>query len=441
MRRSTLYILSLVLLVFGLAAAGCGDDDGGGGGGGAASDVSGNVSVSGVWTGQEARSFQKVLDGFEQKYPNVSVKYRPVGDEIPTVLSTAVAGGNPPDVASVAQPGFVRDFVEKDALKPIDFAKDTLDENFSKDVVDVSTVGGKPYGVLFKAANKSTVWYNVPLFDQAGVRPPDDFDAFLDAAKTLKASGTRAYSLGASDGWTLTDLFENIYLRQAGADKYDQLAEHEIPWTDQSVKDALETMAQIVGDEGNIAGGVSGALQTDFPGSVTKAFKEDPEAAMVIEADFVESEIVNSTKSKPETDFNYFDFPSIDGSPPTVLGGGDIVVMFDDSPAARALVEYLATPEAAEIRAKGGGYSSANKNVSETAYEDPLLRETATAIGDAEVFRYDLSDLQPPRFGATVGQGLWKLFQDFLRNPDDVDGITQEMESAAKRAFSGSAGS
>jgi ABC-type glycerol-3-phosphate transport system substrate-binding protein len=436
MRRSTLYMLSVVALVVGVSIAGCGGDDNKGGGGNG-TNVSGNVSMSAVWVGQEARSFQKVLDGFKKKYPNVNVKFRPVGDEIPTVLSTAVAGGNPPDVAAVAQPGFVRDFVDKGALKPIDFAKDTLEENFSKDVIDVATVKGKPYGVLFKAANKSTVWYNVPLFEQAGVKTPEDFDAFLQGAKTLKASGTRAYSLGASDGWTLTDLFENIYLRQAGPDKYDQLAEHEIPWTDQSVKDALETMAKILGDTGNIAGGTSGALQTDFPGSVTKAFKDDPDGAMVLEADFVESEILNSTKAKPETDFNYFDFPSINDSPPTVLGGGDIVVMFDDSPAARALVEYLATPEAAEIRAKGGGYSSANKNVSETAYDDPLLRQTAKAIGDAEVFRYDLSDLQPPKFGATIGQGLWKQFQDFLRNPDDVDGITQEMEAAAKKAFEG----
>jgi ABC-type glycerol-3-phosphate transport system substrate-binding protein len=433
-RRLSLYVVTAVLAVLGLVAAGCGGDNDEGGGGGN-ENVSGSLSMSAVWTGQEARSFQKVLDGFEKKYPNVNVKFRPVGDEIPTVLSTAVAGGNPPDLAAVAQPGLVRDFVQKGALKPVDFADDTLKDNFSQDVIDVSTVDGKPYGVLFKAANKSTVWYNVPLFEQAGVESPKDFDAFLKAAQTLKASGTKAYSLGASDGWTLTDLFENIYLRQAGPEKYDQLAEHRIPWTDPSVKEALRTMARILGDTGNIAGGTSGALQTDFPGSVTKAFKDDPDAAMVLEADFVESEILNSTKAKPETGFNFFDFPSIDGSPPTVVGGGDTVVMFKDSPAARALVEYLATPEAAEIRAKGGGYSSANKNVSDDAYTDPLLRQSAKAITDAEVFRYDLSDLQPAKFGATVGQGLWKQFQDFLRNPNDVDGITQQMEQSAKRAF------
>jgi ABC-type glycerol-3-phosphate transport system substrate-binding protein len=431
--RFSQYVLATIVAAFGLVIAGCGDDDGGGGGGGA--NVSGNLTISGVWTGQEARSFRAVLEGFTQDNPDVTVKYNPVGDQIPTVLSTAVQGGNPPDLAAVAQPGLVRDFVERNALKPLDFAESTINDNFSEGAVEAGTVDGKPYGLLFKAANKSTVWYNVPLFEEAGVEPPEDFDALLEAARTLRASGTRAYSVGAADGWTLTDLFENIYLRQAGPEKYDQLATHDIPWTDQSVKDALETMARIVGDTDNIVGGTSGALETDFTTSVANAFKNNPDGAMVLEGDFVESEITESTPAEPETGFNVFDFPSIDGSGPAVVGGGDTIVMFDDSPAAQALVEYLATPEAAEIWAQRGGYSSANKNVDDSAYEDPLLRETATAIADAETFRFDLSDLQPAAFGATVGQGLWKEFQDFLRNPDDVDGAAQAMERSAARAF------
>ena len=71
----------------------------------------------------------------------------------------------------------------KNALKPIDFAKSTIDDNFSEGAVEAGTVDGKLYGLLFKAANKSTVWYNVPLFEQAGVEPPEDFDAFLEAPR------------------------------------------------------------------------------------------------------------------------------------------------------------------------------------------------------------------------------------------------------------------
>jgi alpha-glucoside transport system substrate-binding protein len=53
------------------------------------------------------------------------------------------------------------------------------------------------------------------------------------------------------------------------------------------------------------------------------------------------------------------------------------------------------------------------------------------------VFRFDLSDLQPAAFGATAGQGMWKLFQDFLQSPDDVDGIAQQLEDSAARAYGG----
>jgi ABC-type glycerol-3-phosphate transport system substrate-binding protein len=112
-----------------------------------------------------------------------------------------------------------------------------------------------------------------------------------------------------------------------------------------------------------------------------------------------------------------------------------MVVMFKDNPAARSFVQYLATPEAAEIWVKRGGFSSPNQNVDENAYPDAILRSTATALAEAETFRFDLSDLQPSAFGGTVGQGLFKLFQDFLANPDDVDGIAQKMEDEAAKAF------
>jgi alpha-glucoside transport system substrate-binding protein len=430
-----------LLMAFLLAAAACGGDDeatgtgAGTGTAGAAECGSGEVSLMGIWVGTEQKSIRAVLDGFEEQCPDVSVTYNAAGDNIVTVLATAVQGGNPPDLATIAQPGTIAEYADRGEIKPIEFARDTIEANYSESAVELGTIDGQLYSFLFKGANKSTVWYNVPLFEDAGVEAPADWDAFLEAAQTIKASGVPAYSIGGADGWTLTDLFENIYIRTAGPEMYDQLATHEIPWTDQSVKDALTEMGKILGDTDNIAGGTEGALQTDFPTSVTNAFGDDPKAAMVLEADFVAGEIVNSTNAKPETGFNVFSFPSINDSPPAVVGGGDQLVMFNDTPAAQALVEYLATPEAAQIWVERGGFSSPNTGVPEDAYPDPILRETATALAEAETFRFDLSDLQPSAFGGTVGQGLFKLFQDFLSNPDDVDGIAQQMEDAAAKAY------
>jgi ABC-type glycerol-3-phosphate transport system substrate-binding protein len=439
MLRHRLHLLLLLLvLALAAAAAGCGgdDDDGdeaAGNGETGAEQVSGTISMMAVWTGEEQASFQAVIDGFKEEQPDVTVNYRSGGDELATLLSTAVEGGNPPDLAAVAQPGLMKDFAGKGAIQSMDFAKDMIVENFGDSVAEVGQVDGVQYGLLFKAANKSTVWYNVKAFEDAGVEAPEDWDAFLEGADTVKASGLPAYSIGGADGWTLTDLFENIYIRSAGAEKYDQLASHEIPWTDQSVKDALAEMAKVVGDGENIVGGTTGALQTDFPTSVSNVFSASPKAAMVIEGDFVPGVVESPIQA--ETGYNVFDFPAIDDSPSSVVGGGDMVVMFKDSPAAQAFVEYLASPEAAQIWAERGGFSSPNKQVDSSVYPDAILQKTAGAIGEAEVFRFDLSDLQPAAFGGTVGQGLFKLFQDFLKNPDDIDGITQQMEAAAAKAF------
>ena len=440
MRKYRLHLFVLVL-VLGLAwlAAGCGGDDDEAADTGATETTedgggaSGSISIMGTWSGPEQAGFQAVIDGFTEQNPDVDVQYNSAGDALPTVLSTAVEGGNPPSIAAVAQPGLIQDYADREAVKPISFAQDVIAENFNESVIQVGTFNDELYGLLFKAANKSTVWYNVQAFEDAGIESPATWEDFLAAAETLKASGIPAYSLGGAEGWTLTDLFENIYIRTAGPENYDKLSRHEIPWTDQTVKDALTEMVKVVGDADNVAGGKQGALQSDFATSVSNVFAESPKAAMVIEGDFVPG--VVESPLEPESGYNVFTFPSINDSPPAVVGGGDLFVMFEDNPATQAFFEYLATPEAAQIWAEKGGFSSPNVNLDTSVYPSPILQETAGAIAEAETFRFDLSDLQPGEFGGTEGQGLWKLFQDLVNNPDDIDGIAQQMEQAASKAF------
>jgi hypothetical protein len=326
----------------------------------------------------------------------------------------------------------MRDFVSGGNLKDIEFARKTVEDNFAESWVDLASVDNKLYGVFFKGANKSTVWYNVHAYEDAGIEPAEDWDAFLQNAETLKQSGVPAWSIGGADGWVLTDWFEQIYIRLAGPEKYDQLTNHEIPWTDPSVKETLTELQKVFGDTDNIAGGTNGALQANFPESVTNVFSDPPKAATVYEGDFVAGVITDETTAKPQTDFNVFDFPSVNGSEPAVVGGGDMIVMFKDNPAAQALVEYLATAEAAEIWAKLGGFSSPNKNVDPSVYPDEILRKTASALAEAETFRFDLSDLTPSAFG---GDQMFTILQDFLKNPDDVDGTATKLEAAAKQAY------
>ena len=401
------------------------------------SAVSGSITFDGIWTGSEATAFGKVIKAFNKVYPKVKVNYKPVGNNVPTVLATAIAGGHPPDMADIAQPGLVKQLAQQGHLKSINYAKSTIAANFAPAWQTLGSVGGKQYALVFKAANKSLLWYNVPAFKAAGVAAPKTWAQLTSAAKTLQASGTPAFSIGGADGWTLTDLFENIYLRTYGAAKYEALSAHKIKWTDASVTKALKTMAQVLGNSSNLAGGTSGALTYGFNDSVTNAFASPPKAAIVFEGDFVGGVITSSTKAKPKTGFNTTPFPSITAgaNSSAVEIGGDLFVTFRDTPAIEAFVKFLATAPAANAWAKIGGFGTGNKNVSPSIYPDAITRATEAPIGQAKSVVFDMSDEQPASFGATTGQGEWGIFQQFLKKPSDVSGIQKKLEAAATAAY------
>src|SRR5437764_3134202 len=148
MRYRSLLAALAVALAFGAAACG-----GGGGGNNKAkgnTEVSGSLSMMAIWAGEEQTSFQAVIDGFKQQYPKVSVKYTSGGDNLAPLLSTAVQGGNPPDIAALGQPGLVADFAKKGAIKSIDDMKSKIVDAFGDDVAAAGQVDGKQYAVMFK---------------------------------------------------------------------------------------------------------------------------------------------------------------------------------------------------------------------------------------------------------------------------------------------------
>ncbi|WP_369271424.1 ABC transporter substrate-binding protein [Streptomyces sp. R11] len=433
-------------LALSLTACGGDDNDSGNEQGGSGQETADTVTlpklngesleVAAVWTGAEQENFKKVLAEFEKR-TGAKVTFVPAQDPIINFLGSKVAGGQPPDIAMLPQPGAIKQAVDKKWAKPLGAeAIKELQENYSQGWQDIGKVDNKQYGVYYKAANKSLIWYNAQVFENAGATEPKTWDELLTTAQTVYDSGVTPFSVGGAEGWTLTDWFENVYLSQAGPEKYDQLARHEIKWTDPSVKDALTTLAQVWGKKDYVAGGADGALQTDFPASVTQVFTggDQPKAAMVYEGDFAQVNITQA-KAKVGTDAKVFPFPTVGDTAP-VVSGGDAAVILQDSKAAQALATFLASPDAATIQAKLGGYLSPNKNVDNSAYPNEVQQKIAKALIDSgDDFRFDMSDQAPQAFGGTPGKGEWKALQDFLKNPSDVAGTQQKLEADAAAAF------
>jgi hypothetical protein len=392
------------------------------------------VEVAAVWSKDEQKNFEAVLKAFSDN-TGATATFTSTGDAIGTVLGSRIASKNPPDVAILPQPGLLHDLAAKGALKELDSSTASLvKENFGQTWIDLGSANGKFYGVFYKVANKSTVWYNVNAFKNAGVNAPKSLTDMATVLNTLSASGVKPLSVGGADGWTLTDWFENAYLNLAGKDNYVKLTTHSIKWTDQSVKDTFKALGQVLQDK-YVAGGLSGALQTDFPTSVSNIAGNPPKAAIVYEGDFVEGILTGTAKMKPETDFNFFPFPGPTGPTNSVMVGGDVAVRMTDNPAGVELEKYLASPEAFQIWGAKGGITSGNKKVSLSIYPDAVAKAAAQSLTSAQTVVYDMSDQAPSAFGSTKGSGEWADLQLWLKNPTNIDAACAQLEKDAVAAY------
>jgi alpha-glucoside transport system substrate-binding protein len=393
------------------------------------------VEIVAVWQDVEAARFERVLTGFEEATGADVTFTSTSGDDIASVLDARIEAGAVPDLALLPQPGLLRRYAREGVIIPIDAViDDATIANWSSEWRDLGSVDGRLYALWFKAAHKSLVWYRIAAFERAGVVPPSDLDGLVEVAEAVVATGTPAFAISGGDQWTYTDWFENLYLRLAGPDRYDALAERRLPWTDPSVVDTLTLMGRLLSAR-NAAGGPDGVAATSFPDSVALVFDGDAGPAMVVEGDFVAGMITGSTEAKPGVDADVFAFPDADPARRLVVGGGDAVAMLRDTPVARALVAYLATPAAAERWAREGGFVSPNEDVDLAVYPDEIGRAIARSLIEAgDGFRFDLSDLQAASFGSRSGEGMQGILASFLADPSDPALTARDLEAAAQAA-------
>jgi ABC-type glycerol-3-phosphate transport system substrate-binding protein len=409
----------------------------------------GSVTLWAEWTSTEQQDFKAVLVPFEDS-TGIKVQYTGKGSNMDTALDAAVAGGAPPAVALVPDPGTLNTLASKHAIQPLAPIIGSEANSFGSAWGNLASYNNKLYGVWFKSANKNTVYYNPAVFAAAGIKSaPTKWSQLLADEATLAHGGTYApVSLCTDIGWPVADLFQNLFLKLNGAVAYNQLAAHTMKWSSPDVTKTFAELAQLVGTGGsNLLGGMKGALADgSFPNCVASVFpaKGSPTAAMVFEGDFVTSSVPTNykpgngksctLKATATPCFNTFNFPAPSGSAyaSELQGAGDVAMLLKSNPQSRALIKYLASSNAAEIWANLGGFASANKKVPLSAYPDPVSRADAKALTSAKAFVFSLDDLQ-------VGwePKLWADMLNVLQNPSasNVTSVETLMDTQATTAL------
>ncbi|CAN5560994.1 ABC transporter substrate-binding protein [soil metagenome] len=440
--RKFRFLASALSLVLVLAACSPGADPGStgadpGSSGGTGADVEegdGSIVVTSLWGGTEQEAFEAVLAAFTEE-TGIEAQYEANRTDYATVLRTRIQGGEPPDVAIIPGIGTLRSLAREGSLIPLSelgVAQADIEGNYAPGILDVGVVDDELYGIMVKLNSKATIWYSPERFEEMGVEPAEDWDGLLQLTEDIKAAGATPWSLGAADGWTLTDWFEIMYLKMHGTDAYDTLFSPDGDWTDDTVQATIDKMLEILSDE-NVDGGVDGASATAFVDAIGKVFSTSPSAELYYGGGFVggiaTGDDVNPDLAGQEgTAIDWFPFPTIDGNGEgLVTYGGDVMAALVADSDVAAFMEYLTTAEAGQVWAEGGTIISPIVDVDTSVYPTSLIQAEAEQVTSAEAVRFDGSDLLP-------GVDLGALLQSAFRG-EDMAPLLEEFQTQVSTAW------
>jgi alpha-glucoside transport system substrate-binding protein len=374
------------------------------------------VTVQTQWISGEGDNFEAAITPFEEATGiDISVIEVPSGQH-ETLANVSLNGGAAADIIQLAQPSTILQYAGQGLLKDIDTIVGDIDLLKSQLPTDAYTSGDMVYAIPYKAGLKSVVWYPIKAFADRGYEVPTTYDELIALSDQIIADGEGnpwcvGISADAATGWIITDWIEDVMIRTAGQDAYNQWVAGELPFSSPEVTNAFDLVGKILFSPDYVLGGSTAILSTPQTDPMDPMFNDDmanPGCWMHKQSDWYAPDFNPDMKATGETkfivgeDIGLFYFPVIDeavGNP--VLYAGDAFMVTQDRPEVRAVAQFFATPQSIEAWVKAGSAISLNNTTPvDWSAGNYKLETAANLISNATFLSFDGSDLMPPSVGA-----------------------------------------
>lgn len=327
-----------------LVLAGCGDDGDGGGGGNDGGDLT-------VWIMEPGNpEVQATIDGFadafeaEREGVTVTVEYVPWPDAH-TQLTTAVAGGQVPDVTEIGNT-MTAEFAEAGAFAEVEAPAGAA---FVEGLSQSSVVEGVTYGYPWYAGARALL-YRTDVFEDAGVEVPQTWDELLEVGDTIAAEVDDIDPIHVAGGY---QHMNQPLIWGTGGDIASQSGDSWTPGYDTPAgKEALEFFMTLWGRDWS----PEGAVQWNSA-DVREAFANE-EAAMMIGGGWDLRAILDSNPDL-EGRVGTALMPEGPAGSRDVFAGGSHLAVFqesDEQELAKEFAEYLIAPDQATAFADQIGF-------------------------------------------------------------------------------------
>ncbi|HET7558840.1 MAG TPA: extracellular solute-binding protein [Limnochordia bacterium] len=193
---------------------------------------------------------------FEALHPDIHITFVDSGGSEATKLNVLLTAGTPPDIADF-YPAMASPFIGKDVFLNLNpyIARDKVNLSaYMKPTIDAFEANGELWG-LPMSIYPIPAWYNLDLFNQAGLATPYQMGLDNWTWDTVRNYGKKLTVRDAQGKFTQLGLDRfaarpEIQIRQAGGMEYDKyVLPTKSQWASQPVVDAISYISSIINDD------------------------------------------------------------------------------------------------------------------------------------------------------------------------------------------------
>ena len=290
------------------------------------------------------------------------------------------------------------------------------------------TIDDKQWGVPYTYYNWG-LYYREDIFAELGLEEPETFEQEIANCQVIIDSGRYCYAIGTKFLWTAGGWFDYMNMRTNGFDFHMQLAQGEVEWTDQRVRDTFANWRKLIDMGAFLPDHQNYSWQEALP------FMVNGEATAYLIGNFAVAPMREAGLTDDQIDF--YQFPIItEGIPQGEDAPIDTFHIPSGASNKEAAREFLKFVTTADVQTKinaGDALGQLPVNAASSVDDDEFLNQGFEMLtnnakgGIAQFFDRDF-----PAEMASVGmEGL----QEFMVFPDNLDDILQRLEQARQRIY------
>ncbi len=374
-------------------------------------------------------TMEAMIERFQAQHPDLAIETTVIDREAYKTQIRNFLTADTPDVATWYAANRMKPYVEAGLFEDVSdlWAEPEIAENLAS-TKGAMTIDGKQWGVPYTYYQWG-VYYRKDIFDELGLTEPTTWEEELANCQKIVDSGRACYTIGTKFLWTAGGWFDYLNMRTNGFEFHNQLANGEISWEDDRVKQTFANWKQLIDMGAFIDNHQTYSWQEALP------FMVKGDAAAYLMGNFAVAPLRDAGLTDDQLDFYQFvainpDVALAEDAPTDTF---HIPANAANKEAAREFLRFVVSADEQTEINNGANLGQLPVNAQSAVDDDKFLQQgfamlSSNSPGGVAQFW----DRDAP---AEMAKASMEGFQEFMVKPDNLDRILAKLERARERIY------